>query len=56
MQGDYGAKIVALLRRLIWLNENEPDIKSLVRHCMMCVSLSKNISKNVQPAKQSAHC
>ena len=36
MQGDYGAKIVALLRRLIWLQENEPDIKSLVRHSFSC--------------------
>ncbi len=31
VQGDYGAKVVALLRRLIWLKENEPEIKSLVR-------------------------
>lgn len=30
VQGDFGAKIVALLRRLIWLKEHEPDIKSLV--------------------------
>lgn len=45
VQGDYGAKIDALLRRLIFLNEKWPDIKSLVRHlhlrlylgAMMCV-------------------
>ena len=30
VQGDYGAKVDALLRRLLWLKEKEPDIKSLV--------------------------
>lgn len=30
VQGDYGAKIDALLRRLLWLKEKQPDIKSLV--------------------------
>ena len=31
VQGDYGAKVDALLRRLLWLKDKEPDIKSLVR-------------------------
>lgn len=28
--GDSGSKIHALLRRLVWLQENQPEIKSLV--------------------------
>ena len=41
MQGDYGAKVVALLRRLIWLKVNEPDIKSLVRHGTLRGSMTR---------------
>lgn len=29
--GSWGAKISALLRRLVWLQDNHPEIKSLVR-------------------------
>ena len=30
--GQWGSKIEALLRRLVWLRDNEPDIKCLVRN------------------------
>ncbi len=38
VQGDFGAKIVALLRRLIWLKEHEPEIKSLVSNCSFALA------------------